>query len=213
MVEIIPAILEQDEEAIAEKFSAVELYAERVQLDVMDGVFVPNITFNTPERLGKIIGDVAIECHLMIEDPVEMAEAWAADPRVDRLIFHYESLTDVKKAITRARELNVEVAIAINPDTETALIQPYLDDVDMILVMGVKPGFSGQSLDSRTAQKVAEIRGYHSNIPIEVDGGVNEDTIKYLAEAGATRFVAASALFNKPNIENAINLLLKKAKV
>ncbi|MCW1929927.1 MAG: ribulose-phosphate 3-epimerase [Candidatus Kerfeldbacteria bacterium] len=201
MIQVVPAILEKTEEAIREKVSLLKGIADFVQLDVMDGQFVSNTTFLDASRLADL--PVTMEVHLMIERPVFHLDAWAL-PNVSRMIVHYEALDNVSHTISHIRKLGKQVGIAINPGTSTFDIKEYLNDLDLVVVMGVEPGFSGQQFQRDVLEKVKEIKKIRPDMLIEVDGGVNSYTRNNIVNAGADILAAASFLWKAPDLKQAI---------
>lgn len=201
MIQVVPAILEKTEEAIREKVKLLESVTDFVQLDVMDGQFVPNTTFNQPSALADL--PITMEVHLMIERPIFHLDSWAL-PNVSRIIVHYEALDNVAHTISHIRSLGKQVGIAINPATSTFDIKDYLSDIDMVVVMGVEPGFSGQQFQRDVLEKVKEIKKIRPDILIEVDGGVNSYTRNMIVKAGADILAAASFLWKAPDLKQAI---------
>jgi ribulose-phosphate 3-epimerase len=170
----------------------------------MDGKFVPNTTWNSPEELEEL--QVSVEAHLMILEPEKYAEKWI-DAGVKRVIFHIEATHDPNTVIGLCRKLQVDVGIAINPETDLSVIQPIDELVDTVLVMGVTPGFGGQEFKPEVINKIKSLRKANPHLTIGVDGGMNEDTAKEAVEAGANIIVAGSYIFGSNNIEKAIKEL------
>jgi ribulose-phosphate 3-epimerase len=177
----------------------IDAQADWVHADVMDGHFVPNLTFGNEvvAALAKQT-DKPVEAHLMIEDPDQWAGAYAK-AGAKRVIFHLEAAKDPIAIIKQLREQGAEVGIAIKPATPVASLKPFLGEVDLVLVMTVEPGFAGQKLMPETLEKVAEVKSLVAQLPtpprIEVDGGINEETIVKAAQSGADVFVSASAVY------------------
>src|SRR3989339_652008 len=196
MIEIIPAILEPTLEAIQEKVQRIQPYTQRVQLDVMDGAFVPNQSFCQPAPLAEL--DIQIEVHLMIEKPSLFISQWAL-PNVFRLIVHYEAMGNVANEIALLRQTGKEVAIALNPETSTYEIKEHLPDIDMVLIMGVEPGFQGQAFQRDVLEKVKEIKKWEPTMKVAVDGGVTIENARYIMAAGTDVLVVGSAIWKSDN--------------
>ncbi len=180
-------------------------------LDIMDGVFVPNISYGFP--VVKSIAKAArkpMDAHLMIVDPDRYVSQFA-DMGVEYLSVHYEACTHLHRSLTNIRNLGMKAGVALNPHTNVQLIEDVLDCCDFVLIMSVNPGFGGQSFIPRAVEKVrtlkAMIQARGLNTLIEVDGGVNFDNVKILAEAGADIVVAGSTVFSAPNPTEAISRL------
>lgn len=219
MVIIAPSLLSCDFAKMGEEVKRMEdAGADWMHIDVMDGHFVPNITIGAPvvKSLKKVMNSVA-DVHLMISDPLKYAEDFAA-AGADYITFHVESDSDPVETINRIRELGCRPSISVKPMTPAEVIFPYLDLVDMVLVMTVEPGFGGQSFMADMMPKVKAIReecerrGFHDMI-IEVDGGIDANTISVAAKAGANAFVSGSAIFKAPDAAEIIKELKEKATV
>ncbi|NMH97574.1 ribulose-phosphate 3-epimerase [Pseudonocardia sp. K10HN5] len=175
---------------------------DRVQWDVMDGRFVPNLTFG-PDVIAATRGLVGLgfEAHLMVEDPDPMLPRWV-DAGCEIVIVHAEATTHLHRTLGRINELGVRAGVALNPATPLAAVEYVLDLLDLLLVMTVNPGFGGQrylaGMEPKIAAARAEIDRRGLDIELEVDGGIGTGTIGAAARAGATVFCAGSALFNGP---------------
>ena len=219
MVIIAPSLLSCDFAKMGEEVKRMEdAGADWMHIDVMDGHFVPNITIGAPvvKSLKKVMNSVA-DVHLMISDPLKYAEDFAA-AGADYITFHVESDSDPVETINRIRELGCRPSISVKPMTPAEVIFPYLGLVDMVLVMTVEPGFGGQSFMADMMPKVKAIReecerrGLHDMI-IEVDGGIDTNTVSVAAKAGANAFVSGSAIFKAPDAVEIIKELKEKATV
>jgi ribulose-phosphate 3-epimerase len=187
-----------------------------LHLDIMDGVFVNNISFGLPvvESIRKVCG-IIFDVHLMIINPVRYAERFI-DAGADIITFHYEacgSESEVLKTIETVKNYNKDgktckTGIAVKPGTPVSVLSPYLPDLDMILPMSVEPGFGGQKFIDSCFDKISELHELrvknNYNYLIQVDGGVNFDNIKQIKEAGANIIVAGSSVFNAPDAKEAI---------
>lgn len=193
--EIIPAILVKTEREFRQKIEAVEELVETVQIDVMDGKFVPNETFADPDRIKEFGLPMEYEVHLMVEDPLEHLDGWSV-AGCSRAIIHAESVEDLPAAIEAVKSYGMEAGISINPDTPVSAIEDAVEEADVVQVMGVNPGFMGQEFNPIAIDKVAELRDTYPDLVIEVDGGVSDATARALAEAGADRLVSGSFIFN-----------------
>ena len=177
--------------------------ADMVHLDVMDGVFVPNLSFGPPviERL-RPLTELPFDVHLMMQLPGRLAEAFAK-AGADILNIHLECDSPIGETLDRIRALSMTPAITLKPATPAEAVFPYLDKVGLVLVMTVEPGFGGQKFMADMLPKIAAIRTEIDrrglDVEIEVDGGINPETAKLTAEAGATVAVVGSALFNAPD--------------
>ena len=198
-----PSILSADFARLGEEIATVEAAgADWIHIDVMDGHFVPNITMGpfivaTCRRITKLPLDV----HLMIETPERYIEAFAK-AGASGLTVHVETCPDIVGTLRQIRSLGCRAGAVLNPETPVGAIQPALREADLILVMSVHPGYSGQSFMPETIAKVSEIRkkldALRSSAWLEVDGGIDLETLPKMKEAGATAFVAATAVFKNP---------------
>lgn len=193
-VQIIPAILVRSRGELLDRIKTVSGFVERVQIDIMDGEFVPNRTIQ-PAELGDLPGGLVYEQHLMVKDPLKAIREIG---KPDVYIVHAETVKDLrhfKELKKEAEKHGGKIAVAINPPTPIEKIQEYVKDCELMLVMTVNPGFSGQRYIGECEKKIRDLRKMFPDKDIEVDGGVNLETIKGAAEAGANLLAAASALY------------------
>lgn len=205
-VEILPALLARDEKELRRKAESVDGLCETVQIDVMDGRFVDNVTWADPERLRKMPLPMPYEVHLMVEDPLTHLDAWSL-AGCQRALIHAESVDDLAAALREVKSYGMEAGISINPETRVADIEDAVPEADVVQVMGVPPGRMGQPFVEGTVAKVAELRAKFPELVIEVDGGVGVGTARRLAEAGADRLVSGSAVFSSGAPSKAIDAL------
>lgn len=193
-MKISPSILASDYANLESELKKIES-SDLIHIDVMDGHFVPNISIGAPVvAAAKRVCKVPFDVHLMITDPLDYVEDFAK-AGADIICFHAESNSDIEKTVNKIIELGKKPALAIKPGTDIDIVLPYLDKLAMVLVMTVEPGFGGQSFMESTMPKIEDLRKINPHIDIEVDGGVNAETVKIAAKAGANVFVAGSAVF------------------
>lgn len=213
MVKIAPSILSADFSKLGEE--VVKLHdcgADFIHIDVMDGEFVPNITFGMPViKAIRNKTDKVFDVHLMINNPQRYIDDFI-DAGADIITIHYESERHLDRAIQYIKSKGVKAAVALNPATPTMVLKDIIANLDMVLIMSVNPGFGGQkfipySLDKIKEVKEMAIKANNPDILIQVDGGVDRSNVKGVIEAGANVIVAGSAVFGDGNIEENIRAL------
>jgi ribulose-phosphate 3-epimerase len=200
MIDVIPGILEKEWSAIYKKIRLVAPFVEWVQVDVADNTLVPNTTILDFSLFRQIAADcpaVSLEGHLMVTNPEKYIKPMV-DAGFKRLIAHVEC-HDPRIFLEQAQYEDIETGIAIDGSTEIEQVEPYLDQVDVVLVMTIEAGFSGQPFLPETLEKIRKIHEHYPDLVIEVDGGINDKTAKPVKEAGATRLVSTSYLFKNPD--------------
>ena len=214
MIKIAPSILSADYASLGSAVDALKDWgADYVHLDVMDGAFVPNITFGAPmTKALRSHTDLVFDAHLMVENPAK----WVQDFKnagADILTIHIEADRHAHRTLQLIRSLGMKAGISLNPQTPPEAISYLLEAVDLILVMTVNPGFGGQKFIPEAAKKIAVIRkmleekGLADKVEIEVDGGVNAETAKICREYGANVLVAGNAVYSSPDPKEMIRLL------
>ena len=216
-VAIVPSVLPVDFARLGEEVAALEKAGvDRIQWDVMDGRFVPNLTFG-PDVIGaaRAHASVPFEAHLMVEDPDAMLGRYA-EAGCELLIVHAESTRHLHRTLGRVREVGARAGVALNPATPVDAVRHVLDLVDLVLVMTVNPGFGGQAYIGTMEPKVREVAALVAeqglDVDVEVDGGIGPDTIAGAAAAGANFLVAGTSLFRDPEgLEHAVSDLRSRA--
>lgn len=208
---ISPSMLSADFGDLNKDIDLVNRCGDIFHLDIMDGVFVPNISYGTPvikaitKRASK-----PVEAHLMIVEPQKFFKEYK-DFGVGSICVHYEACTHLNRCVAQIKELGMKAGVAINPHTNVILLEDIIDIADYILVMSVNPGFGGQSYIKGSTEKISRLKKLiserHSSCKIEVDGGVNTGNCKEIAGAGADILVAGSAVFSSENPEKTIGIL------
>ena len=202
---IIPAIIAKNQDELEEKIKKVADFVDIIQLDFMDGKFVPNnsidFDFKLPEQKCKF------ESHLMINNPEKWIENNAS--KVDTVLVHYESINDPMAIIHQVKDKNKKVGFVLNPETPISKIENYLDHLDQVLIMTVNPGFYGSPFLPDMIEKISYLRKIKPDLDIEVDGGIVPNTIGLVDRAGANMFVSGSYIVKSKNVEESIFNLKK----
>lgn len=209
MVKIAPSILSADFSKLGEEIKDVEKGgADYIHVDVMDGHFVPNITIG-PLVVEAIrpITKLPLDVHLMIEHPDQYIEAFA-NAGADFITVHVEACKHLHRTIHHIKSFGVKAGVVLNPATPVQMIEHVIDDIDMVLLMTVNPGFGGQKFIEQVLPKIRQVKDLVDkkglSVEIEVDGGVNEETARKCVEAGANVLVAGSAIYNEKDRKKAI---------
>jgi ribulose-phosphate 3-epimerase len=213
---ITPSILNANFDDLESEIAKISQVSDLLHLDVMDNIFVPNFTFDF-ERAKEIIdfSKLSVDAHLMISDPDDMAPKYA-QAGCASVTFHYEAAKDSRVIIKNIKSNGAKASIAIKPGTKFSQIEEFIDDIDMLLIMTVEPGFGGQSFMHDQMDKVAKARDRINQckepLPIlQVDGGITLETIGEAASAGANCFVAGSAVYKSSNPADMVEQLRKIA--
>lgn len=211
---VTPSLLNCDFARMAEELEALKLAGTiAVHLDVMDGHFVPNLSYGAPViKDWRPRTDFPFDTHLMMTDPGRYLDDFIR-AGCDVIIFHIEAVPEPVPLLRRIREAGCHGALALNPPTPLSAIEPFLDELDAVLVMSVMPGFGGQAFEPSVLEKVRSLRAARPGLPISIDGGINPTTAAEAVAAGVTQLVAGSAVFrNDGNYAAALAELVQGAR-
>ena len=215
-IKISASILAADPTQLGNEIKRVEQAGvDLIHIDVMDGHFVPNLTMGPfiVEEI-KEITKVPLDIHLMVENPDKYVESFTQKTTKDDILtFHIEATDDPLSVVNLIKERGIKAGVAINPDTHEKTVEKLLESIDILLVMTVYPGFSGQAFKKNVCDKLKKLREMApENLDIEVDGGIKPETIPDAASAGANVFAAATSIFAKDDYKEAIEELRRKAQ-
>jgi len=201
-IKIAPSILSADFGKLNDDIATIDDYVDYIHIDVMDGHFVPNLTFGAP--IVKFVkSKQPLDVHLMVENPENYIDDFA-NIGASILTFHYEATSDPFMLIELIKEKGMKVGVSIKPKTDVKVLGKFLAEIDWVLVMSVEPGFGGQSFMSGSLDKIKWLREHALNLDIAVDGGINADTAKLCKKAGANILVAGSYIFNAEDRAKAV---------
>lgn len=203
-IRIAPSILSADLNNLGDQIrEAMDAGADWIHVDVMDGSYVPNITFgpNIVSAIRKVT-DLPIDVHLMIVNPERHFQAFA-DAGTDHLTIHFETCPHIDRSLHQIRDLGMSPAVVINPGSPASFLREILYAIDSVLIMSVNPGFGGQSFIKNTFDKIRRTKSFLDELnpeaSIQIDGGISAENIKACYEAGASVFIAGSSIFKHPN--------------
>ena len=208
MIHVSPSLLAADFAHLSRELDGVKQSgADMIHLDVMDGVFVPNLSFGLPviESIRRV-SDLVFDAHLMIEDPYAYIDPFC-DAGCDFITFHLESKSDVQKTIDKIHARGKKCGLSIKPATPADALIPYLSSLDMVLIMSVEPGFGGQRFMPESLEKIRRIRELAPRMLVSVDGGINAETAQLVKHAGANCLVAGSFFFKAVDKRAAVDAL------
>lgn len=212
-IKISPSMLASDYANLEAELKKCETAgADLIHLDVMDGHFVPNISIGAPviKAMNRVC-NIPFDVHLMISDPLKYIDDFI-DAGADIITFHTECDSDINETIDKIISGGCRAALAVKPNTPVTEVYPYLDRLAMVLVMTVEPGFGGQSFMESTMPKITQLREKCPELDIQVDGGINPETVKIAGAAGANVFVAGSAVFKSDDAAETIKMLKENAR-
>lgn len=204
-IQIAPSILSADFGNLNEDIKTVEGFVDLLHVDVMDGHFVPNLTFGAPV-IRCIKTSLPLSCHLMIDNPEKYLEDFVK-AGATTITFHAETVEDMSALIKKIHELGVRAGVSVNPETDVKVIENVLGEVDEVLVMSVHPGFGGQKFIESALAKIEWFRAQRSDLDIAVDGGIDNLTAPKVVQAGANILVSGSYIFNSKDRQKAVESL------
>ena len=215
---IAPSMLSSDFGRLIDEIELInKSNADWFHLDVMDGVFVPNITFGSPVLdIFKNYAKKPLDIHLMIVNPENYIDKFSSyNP--DIITIHMEAVNDISAVLKKIKNLNIKAGLAINPDTPIKHLEPYINEIDMVCLMGVFPGFSGQKFINKTNSRLRDLKNLieskKSKVLIQIDGGVDLSNVKELSRLGADILVSGSCIFKSKNPSKIIDSLKKESMV
>lgn len=200
---IIPAIIAKSQNELEQKINKVKDYVEIIQLDFMDGKFVPNNSIDFDFKLRD--NNYIFEAHLMIKNPMSWIEKNYS--KIDTILVHYESCDNHSEIIKSIKSKDKRAGLVLNPETPIDTINNFLDDLDQVLIMTVNPGFYGSPFLPEMLDKISDLRSLKNNLDIEVDGGITDKTIGLVDKAGANLFVSGSYIVKAIDVKQAIRSL------
>lgn len=205
MITILPSVLETDLDSARKRLEELQPFFPKAQVDVVDGLFVPNATLYDAQDFAQIETPLQFEFHLMVKKCEPAIEAWAKHPNTFRILFHFEATSSPSKLITIIERHQLEVGMVINPETPISAFDHLASRLDVAQLMGVHAGFQGMEFLPETIDRVRQLHERYPQLTIQVDGGVDEKTIADLARAGATSFSIGS--YFKGNIAEKLRTL------
>ena len=208
-IRVVPAILTDNPDALAKMLRQAEAFTDWAQVDIMDGRFVPSHSI-TSRDIAAVNTKLGWEAHLMVQQPEEYLGGFR-QAEAQRVIFHYEAIDSPQQVIQQARNIGIDIGIALNPETDTEDIESLIPDLNCVLFMAVHPGFYGSKFIPEVLDKIAAFRRKHPDIEIGIDGGINENNIVRVARSGVDSIYVGSAIFLSDNPAESYQYLLTLA--
>lgn len=208
MIQVIPSLLSQSEAEFRQKTEQVKAVVDMVHVDVDDGKFESYTCWADPEKVGEILSALSLSfgVHLMVENPEQEIARWA-EAGAERLIVHIEATKDPVAIINKIHSLGCEAGLSLDPETPVERIMPFLNKIDLALVMAVHPGAGGQEFEASILPKIKKLRDARLDLSIGVDGGINLETAKLAVTQGADTLIAGHYLFAAQDLAKALNIL------
>lgn len=200
---IVPAILTDNLAAFKEQLAKIDKHFSSIQIDVLDGIFLPNKTFLEREELKDINSEAYFELHLMVKDPISEITGWKEIDSVTSVVFHIEADTNPEECIKNIKQHGWKAGLALNPETSIEKIMPYVNMVDEILFMTVHPGQQGAPFLPEVLEKIKEFKKLGHNVICSADGGINKNTIKSVVDAGAEKLYVGGTITHAEDVEAA----------
>jgi ribulose-phosphate 3-epimerase len=203
-IKLVPTLLTHSFAEFKDKLKKIEKYFSLVQIDIMDNKFVKNKTFYDLAKIRTIRTHLNYELHLMIADPFKLIKKWQNLKKVKKIIFHYEAMKNdeaIFDLITYLKKRKFKVGLAINPETKLSQVEKFISKIDVLFLLGVKPGWGGQTLKPSILNKAKQARQKYPKLDIEIDGGVNLNNISKVAKSGVNIIAAGTMIFEAEDIE------------
>jgi ribulose-phosphate 3-epimerase len=209
-IRVIPAVLTDDATALKKMLLQAKTFTDYVQIDIMDNKFVPSLSI-TWEEIAAIRPKIKWEAHLMVEQPEKQLENFKK-AGADKAIFHFEATSTPDQVISAARQLELGIGMAVNPETPVSRIMSFIDSLDSVLFLSVHPGFYGARFIPEVLDKIAELRTKYPEINIGIDGGIKESNIDEIAKSGVNEIFVGSAIFLQPDPAESYGKLTRLAQ-
>lgn len=206
-MDIIPSILVKTKKEFDEKIKEASGLAGWVHLDIADGIFVPNSTIDGIAEVNGADTELNIGVHLMVQKPENHIGRWM-ETTVSRIIVHAEATTKLKEIISEVKDADIQIGVALNPETPIDKIKEFVDGIDLVHFMTVSPGFYGGKFMPEVVEKIKDFHYFYPDVPIGVDGSINPETIGGLVEAGASMFVVGTYFWDSPDKKEAVEKLM-----
>lgn len=212
-IKLVPTLLTHSFSEFKDKLKKVEKFFSLVQIDIMDNKFVHNKTYYNLAQIKKIRTPVNYELHLMVKEPFKEIKKWQNFKKVKKIIFHYEAVEDDQQIfdiIKYIKAKRIKVGLAINPETKLIKVEKFLSQIDLLFLLGVKPGWGGQTLKPAVLNKAKQVRKKYPKLDIEIDGGVNINNLAQITRSGINIIAAGTMFFKSKDIKQTIKQIKSK---